>query len=122
MSSTSWKNHAPASVAAAMAVIASAATSAALVARACDGFAVASNVTSSLQWERPIPRSRACRGGQDHTGVFCEANRPRVDRHRVPAIFRPLRDPLLLASVRKAPVAELVDALDSKSIKYLFYS
>src|SRR5882757_8948426 len=39
----------------------------------------------------------------------------RVDRNLPPAIFRRLRDGGLLADVLKAPVAELVDALDSKS-------
>jgi hypothetical protein len=41
MAGISWKNQAPASVAAAMADIASAAASAGLVSRACNGFAVA---------------------------------------------------------------------------------
>jgi hypothetical protein len=39
----------------------------------------------------------------------------RVDRQSPPAIFRRLRDLGLPADVRQAPVAELVDALDSKS-------
>jgi hypothetical protein len=39
----------------------------------------------------------------------------RVDREEPPAIFRPLRDAGLPGRYPKAPVAELVDALDSKS-------
>jgi hypothetical protein len=39
----------------------------------------------------------------------------RVDRQSPPAIFRPLRDAGLPGRYPKAPVAELVDALDSKS-------
>ena len=39
----------------------------------------------------------------------------RVDPRRPPAIFRPLRRTGLPGLCPKAPVAELVDALDSKS-------
>ena len=39
----------------------------------------------------------------------------RVDPRRPPAIFRPLRRTGLMPPRPKAPVAELVDALDSKS-------
>jgi hypothetical protein len=46
--------------------------------------------------------------------VFWEANPSRVDRRSRPAIFRRLRDPAY-GGGPNAPVAELVDALDSKS-------
>ena len=46
----------------------------------------------------------------------CEAiTYARVDPARRPAIFRRLRDAGLSGKPAKAPVAELVDALDSKS-------
>src|SRR3984885_1631069 len=47
-----------------------------------------------------------------HRGLTCQ---PRVDPQSPAAIFRPLRDAGLQGRHPKAPVAELVDALDSKS-------
>ena len=47
--------------------------------------------------------------------LFGYRRHARVDRPSPPAIFRRLRDLRPSADVRKAPVAELVDALDSKS-------
>src|SRR5215211_1693490 len=115
MSSTSSKNQAPASVAAATSVIARAASNAGLPAiPACDGFAVATVTLISGAWlgERGIARALSCRG---KALSLPRGSTGRVDRNLPPAIFRRLRDGGLLADVLKAPVAELVDALDSKS-------
>src|SRR5258708_33530872 len=67
-------NHAPASVAAAIAVTASAAVSAGLAApRVCEGFAMVPDVKVISSGESVLASLRAppCRGGRDHRGVFC---------------------------------------------------
>ena len=73
MPSTSCMNHAPASVAAAITVIASAAVSAGLAApRACEGFASGVGRHGDLLWrKRPSLQASRCRGRRDHRGVFC---------------------------------------------------
>src|SRR5438309_945156 len=72
MSSTSWKNHAPARVAAATAMIATAAVSTgAASTRDCVEFAKVPDVTIISPAAGPNPHVGGCRAGRDHTGVFC---------------------------------------------------
>ena len=74
-----------------MAVTASAAVSAGLASpRACEAFAVVSDVTFDLLCEeRPIPRAWRCRGRRDHRAVFCQARQ----RSRFGIRRGPLRAP-----------------------------
>jgi hypothetical protein len=60
-------------------------------------------------------RARAVLSRRSAITLECFAVQARVDPLCAPAIFRRLRDTGLAADARCAPVAELVDALDSKS-------
>src|SRR3974390_1774573 len=73
MPSTSCMNHAPASVAAAITAIASAAVSAGLAPpAACEGIVIMLVVTPDLlRGKRPSLQSARCRCRLDHRGVFC---------------------------------------------------
>src|SRR4051812_17297185 len=128
MSSTNWKNHAPASVAAAIVATARAATSAGLDGEpANDDLAVAASVTAvSSDRQRVLSRGTgaveagaitleclgrgpgpACR--RKHDGNPSDGTALRVAPPPAPVIFRRLRAPASTAGVPKAPVAELVD-------------
>src|SRR5262245_65768685 len=109
MSSTSWKNQAPASVAAATAAIASAARSAGFAAMPWrDGLAAVAVTSFSPSLEFRVVSRRPI---DVEATIITSA---RVDRNGPVAIFRRLRATGPLGPCLEAPVAELVDALDSK--------
>src|SRR6185369_9661373 len=91
ISSTSWKNQAPASVAAATAAIASAATAAGSEAKRVGGEWAAADVTDILRSTIHAQTGTSVlsrRRGRVETRTITSA---RVDPEAPPAIFRPLR-------------------------------
>src|SRR6266498_3632501 len=93
MSKTRWKNHAPASVSAAMNAIASAATSAGSAERRAGAeWAAALSVTVVLP-EHHDAQNQTIASYPDATKLSRQATitSARVDPRRPPAIFRPLR-------------------------------